>query len=271
MAEQRWKELVFLKLGGSLITEKDRPHTPRLETIQRLVMEITAARHAYPGLAVLLGHGSGSFGHVPAQKYGTRNGVKNAEAWRGFAKVWREASDLDHLVLDALHETGLPAVAFPPSAAVIARDGKPASWDLAPIIFALESGLLPVVYGDVVFDFTLGGTILSTEELFAHLVRYLMPKRILLAGIEPGVWQDYPQNTTLFEEITPAGFSSLSQAIAGSSAADVTGGMYSKVQQSLELVRLVPNLEIDIFSGEVPGAVEHALLGERRGTHIYAG
>ena len=69
-------KLVFLKLGGSLITVKDQPHTPRLDVIERLAQEIAAARSADPGLQILLGHGSGSYGHVPASQFHTRQGVK---------------------------------------------------------------------------------------------------------------------------------------------------------------------------------------------------
>jgi len=83
--------LQFLKLGGSLITEKDRPHTARLQVIRRLASEIARARRDDPALRLVLGHGSGSFGHVPAQKYGTRGGVRTPEEWGGFVQVWREA------------------------------------------------------------------------------------------------------------------------------------------------------------------------------------
>ena len=39
---------VFLKLGGSLITDKTRPHTPRLEVLRRLAGEVAAARQRFP-------------------------------------------------------------------------------------------------------------------------------------------------------------------------------------------------------------------------------
>jgi isopentenyl phosphate kinase len=57
-------KMVFLKLGGSLITVKSQPHTPRLEALERLGQEIAQARLHNPNLQILLGHGSGSFGHV---------------------------------------------------------------------------------------------------------------------------------------------------------------------------------------------------------------
>jgi len=80
----------------------------------------------------------------------------------------------------------------------------------------------PVVYGDVIFDTVWGGTILSTEDLFAHLARQLRPTRLLLAGIEMGVWVDYPINSQLIKEITPHNLSEVAPALEGSAATDVT-------------------------------------------------
>ena len=60
--------LTFLKLGGSLITDKDSPHTARPEILRRLAEEIAAARQHNPAMQLIIGHGSGSFGHMPAKK-----------------------------------------------------------------------------------------------------------------------------------------------------------------------------------------------------------
>ena len=260
--------LTFLKLGGSLITDKTRPRTPRPESLARLAGEIAAALAEDPALALILGHGSGSFGHVAGKRYGTRQGVYSPEGWRGFAEVWYDASALNRLVMDALHAAGLPAIALPPVANVIAHAGQVAAWDLAALKAALQAGLLPVVFGDVVFDTARGGTILSTEDLFAHLARQLRPARLLLAGIEPGVWADYPTCTRLIAEITPVNLDEVAPALGGSAATDVTGGMADKVHQSLALARAIPGLEVLIFSGETPGKVKEALVGARVGTVI---
>jgi isopentenyl phosphate kinase len=262
--------LQFLKLGGSLITDKTSAHTPRIEVLQRLAQEIAAARLKNPKLQVVLGHGSGSFGHVPARRYGTRQGVRTNEEWQGFIEVWREAHALDQLVLAALAEAGLPAIPFPASACVSAQDGQLYHWDLQPLRQAQQAGLLPVVYGDVVFDTQRGGTILSTEDLFAYLALELRPGRILLAGLEAGVWADFPVCRQLIEFLTPHNMRELGVAIGGSAATDVTGGMADKVQQSMRLVQQIEGLEVCIFSGDVPGAVEKALNGDRLGTIIRA-
>ncbi len=256
----------FLKLGGSLITDKNTPRTPRKDVITRLAEQIKTALDENSDLKLVLGHGSGSFGHVPAKKYGTRQGVDSVEGWRGFAEVWYEALSLNHMVMEALQQVGLPAMAFPPSGTMTTSRGQVTNWNVDPLRRALGAGLLPVIYGDVVFDEILGGTILSTEDLFIHLAGVLQPQRICLAGIEEGVWADYPQCSLMIPSITPENWDRVAASVAGSSATDVTGGMASKVRQMLELVKRMPNLEVLIFSGEQPHNVVAALRGETKGT-----
>jgi isopentenyl phosphate kinase len=64
--------LLLLKLGGSLITDKLKVAHARLAVLERLAGEIGRARASMPQTSMVLGHGSGSFGHVVAARYGTR-------------------------------------------------------------------------------------------------------------------------------------------------------------------------------------------------------
>lgn len=249
-----------------MITEKDKVAEPRLDVLARLAKEIAAARAVRPELQLLLGHGSGSFGHVPAKKHNTRAGVKSAEQWAGFAEVWRQAATLNHIVLDALTAVGLSAITFPPSASVTAADGRIQTWNIEPIKIALNADLLPVVYGDVAFDSKRSGTILSTEDLFVYLALALQPTRILLAGDEDGVYEDHPQRQKMIAEITPRNYADYAKKLSGGTGADVTGGMAGKAATMLELIKQLPGCEVRIFSGLKAGAVEQALNGAALGT-----
>ncbi len=262
-------QLVFLKLGGSLITDKTKAYTPRPEVLADLVSQIEETRRATHDLQIVIGHGSGSFGHAAASRYQTRQGVSGPEGWRGFAEVWYQAAALNRLVMDALHQAGSPAIALAPVSAVTASKGRVAAWDLGPLRAALANGLVPVVYGDVIFDEQRGGTILSTEDLFAHLARQLHPQRILLAGLEEGVWSDYPRCTQLIEELTPGIFARQAPGLESAAGMDVTGGMRSKIAQMLALVEEIPDLEVLIFSGLHPGNIRRALQGEIPGTRLH--
>ena len=277
------KELVFLKLGGSLITDKTEPYTPHLDVIKDLAIEIATALQTQPNLRLVIGHGAGSFGHVPASEYHTRDGLPRSSPlihrerdetedsyWKGFAEVWYQAASLNRFVMKALHKAGVRTISLPPSSSVIASDGKVFVWETTPIRMALSSQIVPVIFGDVVFDEVRGGTILSTEDLFMHLAHALNPERILLAGIESGVWEDFPARTRKIEKITPSSYSEISEGVGKSTGADVTGGMESKVDQMLELVQKNPELTVQIFSGAEPGNIVRTLTGEVLGTVISA-
>ena len=109
-------EIVFLKLGGSLITDKTRVEHARVRVIRRLAREIKGALQTRPDLRLVLGHGSGSFGHVAAKKYETRNGVKDAAGWIGFTKVAAAAARLNQIVTDIFMDEDVPVISLPPSA-----------------------------------------------------------------------------------------------------------------------------------------------------------
>lgn len=267
-------ELVFLKLGGSLLTDKTRRQALRAPVLVRLAAEVAAALSARPDLRLLLGHGSGSFGHVAAREHGTREGVHTAAEWRGFAEVSHVASELNRLVVDALRAAGVPALRIQPSASAVCHDGELRILAERPIAVALENGLAPVVYGDVSLDEVRGGTIISTEEIFAYLAPRLRPARILLVGEVDGVLTADPASGVaggLVETISLESAPELLQTLGGSRGMDVTGGMSTKVRDMLALVEAIPDLRVvRILSGLTPGLVRDVLVHDeiRAGTRI---
>lgn len=250
-------DLLFLKLGGSLITDKTGVEVVREEVLARLAQEIRQARAEKPGLRLLMGHGSGSFGHVAGAKHGTRQGVATAVQWQGFAEVSSAADRLNKIVTTALVQAGVPAVSLQPAAALLCTDGQITHYYTAPIEAALNAGLVPVIYGDVAFDTVRGGTIVSTEEVMMALTDRLQPRWLLLAGETDGVY-DLEKQT--LPQITSANFEAIKPALGGSRGTDVTGGMVSKVQGMLDLVAQFPDLAIRIFSGLENGTLRQVLL-----------
>jgi isopentenyl phosphate kinase len=257
-------ELVFLKLGGSLITDKTQVEVVQGEVLRRVADEVARARRDAPHLRLLLAHGSGSFGHVAARRHGTRAGVQGEQGWLGFAQVADAAARLNRLVVAAFLGAGVPAWSVQPSASLVCNDGIITAWPSQTIELALARGLSPLVYGDTVLDEQRGGTIASTEELFAWLTPLLRPARIVLAGTVDGVYSRDPLLDPTAEpwpEITPADLPRLRASLGGSHGVDVTGGMLSKVIEMCRLAASQPELEVRLVSGLRPGAVYHALHG----------
>ena len=260
------KEIVFLKLGGSLITDKDKAYTPRLDKLKELALEIKTVLDSTPDLLLILGHGSGSFGHTAAKKHGTRDGVNTAEQWHGFAEVRFQAAELNRYVMESLINAGVAAIPFPPSSSMVSNNRKVIAHNVLAIRRSLDAHLLPVVHGDVAFDESLGGTILSTEDVFTFLMEQFSPTRILLAGIEAGVWEDFPARTKLVKQIQLSDYEKMRADIGGSASTDVTGGMKAKVEEMLALIQKNKGLTVQIFSAEESGQLTRALEGENVGT-----
>lgn len=256
-------ELIFLKLGGSLITEKSVREMVRREVIERAAREVKEALEE-GSFGLLLGHGSGSFGHYPARKYGVHEGLK--EEWWGFAETGAVAARLNRLVTDIFLETGVPVISFQPSASARCRGGELIHLEVEPIREALDHGLVPLVYGDVAFDEERGSAIISTEEVFAYLSSHLLPQRIILAGEVEGVYGGDPEvdpEAPLLERISPADLPQLEGVLASSPTVDVTGGMLAKVRIMCRLVERQPSLEVCFISGKKEGFIKRALLHPR--------
>ena len=260
---------VFLKLGGSLITDKTRARAARHEAIARLAHEVRQAMDAARDLRLLIGHGSGSFGHWAAKPYGTRQGVHTPAQWRGYAEVAAAAARLNRIVTDAFLQVGVPVLSLQPSASARCHDGTLQALDTHPVHTALARGLVPLVYGDVAFDDVRGGTIISTEDIFLYLAHELHPARILLLGEVSGV---LGSDGAVIPRITPADLPTLQIALAGSAGVDVTGGMADKVARMVKLVERHPHTTVHILTGTEPGLLTRALLGAAShvGTSIVA-
>ncbi len=250
-------DLIFLKLGGSLLTDKTGVEALRVDILSRVADEIAAARAAAPSLRLVLGHGSGSFGHVAAARHGTRAGVGSAGQWAGFAEVCDAAARLNRHVVAALLAAGVPAIGLPPSSSAVVADGRIIRMATTPIAAALAAGIVPVVFGDVAFDTIRGGTIVSTEEVMEYLSGVLQPSWLLLAGETAGV---FDIDGTLIPQLTIDNLPAYLPALGGSRGTDVTGGMSAKVRAMLELTQAHDGLGIRIFSGLQEGLLGRLLI-----------
>lgn len=254
---------MFCKLGGSVITDKQRPNTPRPDVIARLAAEVASVREQQPSLRLLLGHGSGSFGHIIARHHHVREGIGPGGNWRGYAETGAVAGRLNRLVTDAFLEAGVPVVSIQPSASARCTAGRLTRMAVYPIRQALDRGLVPLVYGDVAFDEQQGCAIISTEAEFAYLAPRLHPARIVLVGQVDGVYDADPLSepgAARIACITPETYPRVEAELSGSHGVDVTGGMLSKVREMVGLVDRGDVGRVHLISGLHPGALARVLL-----------
>jgi isopentenyl phosphate kinase len=256
------RPVLLIKLGGSLITDKRRPETARAGEIARLAAELAAGlpRARERGLAVVVGHGSGSFGHVAADRHRLAGGLADPAQLPGVGVTQARAAALHRLVLDAFAAAGLAAFSVAPSSAAVA-DGETVRLDAEPVALALAAGLLPVLYGDVVMHRQRGVAICSTERAFAALAAALpahgwrASAALWLgdtAGLLDAVGRTVPEVAPGRPPAVPAG---------GAAGTDVTGGMAHRLATALALAEA--GVESWLADGAVPGLLGAFLAGGR--------
>lgn len=250
--------LVLIKLGGSLLTDKTKPGAAQKAVIRRLGEELAALARRRD-LRLIVGHGSGSFGHAEAARARIRDGLTSPRQLPGASATQARAAELHEMVITALLAAGAAPFSLAPSSFLLTREGKPASLHLEPLTAALAAGFLPVTYGDVVLDRARGVWIASTEMVLLALASRLLKKGFTLRGAlwlgtTPGVLDAAGATIPHLGARGPLG-----AHVGAAAGIDVTGGMRHRVASVQALARLgVPSWIVD---GREPGVMAKVLRG----------
>jgi isopentenyl phosphate kinase len=213
----------ILKLGGSVITDKDTP-----ETIDRESLYSACATIAGHDDLVLV-HGAGSFGHYHASEHSVSRtaGTHDAHAVRA---IHDSMEILNKAVLDALSAENIPALPVHPLSTASRTTNGELELPIGQVRTMLAEGFVPVLYGDVIAHDGKGATIVSGDELICALASDLDAKRVGLCSAVPGVLDT---DGEVIREIEA--FADAADALGKSESTDVTGGMAAKVRSLLTL------------------------------------
>jgi isopentenyl phosphate kinase len=231
------KNIVFLKLGGSLITDKSSAYTAKREIIDQLSIQIRDAMAENPSLRIIIGNGGGSYGHYAVIEHDVTDGIALKKNAIGFSYVQKAVTELNRIIVDSLVNKGVAAVSFHPSSAVTGNDGKIDSFCVDSLAEMVKVGLTPVMYGDIIVDSKRGSMIASTEMLITAAIEPLkrhglQTNRVIHNGIVKGVLD---KNGNVISQVSHRNFSRVKKSITKTEGYDVTGGMLHKLEESLKL------------------------------------
>ncbi|MFC1679904.1 isopentenyl phosphate kinase [Elusimicrobiota bacterium] len=268
------KVSVFVKLGGSYITDKDKQETlidERVTTAARMMKEaLVRAAKRDEQISLVLGHGAGSFGHIHAERYGAVEGVHPELGWEGLYKIRDAMTRMNLKFVRHCGEAGLFPVTVSPFAVATAKNGEVVRLDVHNLLELLGQGQIPLLHGDVVPDSKRGFTIASTESLLTGLIEnHIRFNRVVMVADTEGVLD---KDGATVEEITPFNIGEVSKFLGGSGSPDVTGGMQRKIETLFSLVVLGKVGEARIIRAvDRPENLIDAILGTGGGgTHISA-
>lgn len=213
--------MLILKLGGASITDKSSPNTPNLALIESVAAQIAA----HPQAMILI-HGAGSYGHIIARQHQLHLGYQGESQRLALAQLQQQLHSLNRLVLDALAAAGVAAFPLHPASLCVQQGGRIASFFVEPVQRALEMKLLPVLYGDCVWDRAQGFSIISGDQLAVYLARALSAERLAFGTDVDGVLDAAGQ---LIPEMQAR--DSISSQAGNQGRVDVTGGMLGKLRE----------------------------------------
>ena len=263
------KDLILLKIGGSVCTEKSTSQfRVRTDAVKRIAGEILQAKEAREFKMIVV-NGAGPFGHVNVHNYAINNGLERKEDFEGFSKTVLDCNYLNWKVSEIMFKEGLLTVPYPTTSVVVGTGRLITTLftDVLRHLWDINDDMIPVMNGDMMVDLKLKGTPVSGDTVLEYLANRLNPKLMVFATDVDGIYSSDPnknKNAKLIDYVTKQNFSEIKKGLSGSSNIDVTGGMLGKVKKLLSL-----NNRTVIVNGNKPGRVRKALLGEDvRGTIV---
>ena len=209
-------KVVIVKLGGSLITHKDKPMSVNIKSLKRVVNMLKIANTRY-----FLVHGGGSFGHFIASRYNLSSTSKTTSI-EGISETRAVMQELNSWVLRILVNEGFKPYTIPPQFLF-------KSWSLVRSL--MKSGLTPLSHGDVIWD--RGFRIISGDEIIKEAAKVLKPRMAIFAMKAPGILENVEDENSLIKDLKEKKLPSFKPA-----QYDVTGGIRRKIEIAFEIAKL---------------------------------
>ncbi|NVM55273.1 MAG: isopentenyl phosphate kinase family protein [Candidatus Helarchaeota archaeon] len=255
-------ELILLKIGGSVITEKDVAEpTINTKNLRRICKEIAEA-YKNNSFKLVIVHGAGSFGHPIVKRTGIHEGITRPDQVISFARTQVLQNILNSEVCQTLQEFNLPAIPIQPSASAIMDKKRLISFNHELIKNLLELSLIPVLFGVPAFDKSQKCSILSGDQIIVFLAKTLNPQKIIFASNVDGI---LGKDQNLIEEITEDNYDEIKNSLYDATYDDVTGSMAGKISELKNII----GIKSYLINGNKPDLIKKILQGkEVRGTII---
>ena len=238
--------MILIKLGGSIITNKEKPLSARRKTIDNILNQIKRIRE--PKILV---HGGGSYGHYWSVKYDMHTKPAKYDM-RGVSIVKNSMIDLNKIILDSAVKNRINAYCLPPTDFM--NGNKPIKNKILTINEIAKSGLTPVTYGDALWFGKKKSYILSGDVIMNIIGKILKPRLSIFVLDVDGVYSNTKSKKLIhdFKKEKP---------IISKNKIDVTGGMTRKITEATNMSK--SGLKVFFVNGNKPKRILDAVSGKK--------
>jgi isopentenyl phosphate kinase len=251
------KDLTILKLGGSLLTDKEKPYTLRENILNNVTKEIKSCLDGGLIGHIIILHGVGSFGHPPVLENKLHYGFRGPEQLEPLSKTQQIVNKFRLILVDAFQEAEIPVILMHPSSMVVSEKMRMKKYFLEPLKRFMKLGIIPLLGGDLVSDSEMGFSIGSADQLAVILAKELGARRLVFATDVEGIFLSDPKinlDAEIIEEIHIEDIPSILERIGEASKADASGKMKGKLSTLTPLEEEIKQgLQVSIISMMKPG------------------
>lgn len=246
--------MILIKLGGSIITNKEKPLTPNRNSIRKIASSLKNVKEP-----LVIVHGGGSFGHYWSVKYDMHTKPQRHKA-KGVSLVKNSMVELNSIVLKSFVESGLNPYCLPPSDFMIGN--KPLTLKVKEIPKIAKTGLIPISYGDAMWFGKNKFYILSGDKIIGILSKLLRPRLVVFVTNVDGVYTDM-KSKRLLNEIMGE------KPVTSEVSMDVTGGMSRKIKEAFSISKT--GIDVFFVNGNFPKRITNAINGKSFEGTIFRG
>jgi isopentenyl phosphate kinase len=230
--------LLIIKLGGSVVTFKDKPLSPNYEGIDKILKVLGEIKKNFK---IIIVHGGGSFGHYWSVKYDMHT-KPYPYSDLGVSVVHESMIKLNHVIISKFIESKLKPYSVQPSAFVFNSVADPAR---IHDILAMTTGndLIPITFGDVIHTSENKFSILSGDTIMSMLCTELHPDFSIFTTNVDGLYNDMNKGEIVREiQVDKKDNDNIflkgeKQKDNPASSFDVTGGMKRKITESIRIAK----------------------------------
>jgi len=248
-------DVILVKLGGSLITFKDKPLKANFKVIDSLTKIFKQI-----STPMIIVHGGGSFGHYYANKYGLSDKYSSLSN-TGVMLTKYYMNKLNSLVVDSFIQSAIPSYPIAPINLFV--NDKLTNDAKNTLIYTLKQGITPITFGDVIISKN-GYKILSGDKIMKMIGININPIRaVFIMNVDGFYYPDFNSGNL----VSKLNFENKILKKFVVNKIDVTGGINTKLQESIILAK--NGIDVSFVNGFKSDRVVKALLGNNfKGTII---
>ena len=255
------KEMIIVKFGGSLITDKSS-NTPKINDLKLGTIGKILNQTKYK---VIIVHGAGSFGHPIAKKYNIAKGIDgNPEQKKAINNTREQVQELNNILREYLMKENIDTIPIIPSSTMITNGDKEIlNFPFALFDEVLNKNKIPVTFGDITQDKKQGISVLSGDNLMMELTKYYKPLYSIFVMDHPGVFDGNPEEpgSKILPIVNNITLKTLKKQKNAQNIADVTGGLIGKIECALDMAQhseiWITNLDFLIYMKKTVYFVQH--------------